>query len=87
MPRGLGLILFGGLGYVLLYASVANAGRFATHPWAGLQEDAYTGDRSTATGPDTGTTAPLPTATTKPGATLLSGGTTTRRPRQTGQLV
>ena len=48
MPPGLGLILFGGLGYLLVYASVANSGRFASHPWAGLMEDAYTGDRSTA---------------------------------------
>lgn len=42
MPPGLGLIIFGGLGYLLVYASVANRGRFATHPWAGLLADAYT---------------------------------------------
>jgi hypothetical protein len=45
---GLGAILFGGLGYVLVYASVANHGRFALHPWLGLLADAYTGETSTA---------------------------------------
>lgn len=29
-------------GYTLIYASVANQGRFATDPWAGLFADAYT---------------------------------------------
>lgn len=33
------LLLFGG--YVLVYASVANGGKFATEPWAGLFTDAY----------------------------------------------
>lgn len=90
MPRGLGLILFGGLGYILIYASVANGGRFASHPWAGLQEDAYTGDRSSATGPDAG--APPTAAPTFPGkaaATMIGGRSTSpRRPRaQTGVFV
>jgi hypothetical protein len=89
MPRGLGLILFGGLGYLLLYASIANSGRFASHPWAGLQEDAYTGDRSTATGPAGTSTAPEPTlSTTQPGATILAGRTRApHRRAQTGTLV
>lgn len=50
MPPGLGTILFVGLGYILVYAAVANHGRFATHPWAGVLEDAYTGNRSTRPG-------------------------------------
>lgn len=29
------------LGYVLLYAGIANHGRFATQPWAGVYADAY----------------------------------------------
>lgn len=29
------------VGYVLVYASVANHGRFATSPWAGAIADAY----------------------------------------------
>ena len=28
-------------GYTLLYGSVANGGKFATNPWAGLFTDAY----------------------------------------------
>lgn len=55
MPPGLGLIIFGGLGYVLIYASVANRGRFATHPWAGVLADAYTDGATTPAGlQDTG---------------------------------
>jgi hypothetical protein len=38
------LLVFGG--YVLVYAAVARGGRFATEPWAGLYEDAYTGDQT-----------------------------------------
>jgi hypothetical protein len=29
------------VGYVLVYASVANHGRFALVPWAGATQDAY----------------------------------------------
>lgn len=29
-------------GYVFIYASVANQGKFATDPWAALLADAYT---------------------------------------------
>ncbi len=86
MPRGLGLILFGGLGYILVYASVANSGRFATQPWAGLHEDAYTGKRSADTGADQApsTAAPEPS---QPAATLVGGGTRTVRRRNQGQFV
>lgn len=45
MPSGLGVIVFIGAGYLLVYAAVANGGRFAAAPWAGLMEDAYTGSR------------------------------------------
>lgn len=38
---GIGL---GFVGYVLVYAAVANHGRFATSPWAGVIGDAYTGE-------------------------------------------
>lgn len=34
------LITFGG--YMLLYAAIADAGKFATEPWASLYADAYT---------------------------------------------
>ncbi len=71
MPRGLGLILFGGLGYVLLYAAVANSGRFATQPWAGLREDAYTGNRSTATGPDEAPPPASSSSSSGPSATVV----------------
>ena len=87
MPRGLGLILFGGLGYVLIYASVANAGRFATQPWAGLREDAYTGNRSTGDGPDAAPAVAPPT-TGHRAARMVSGPTRTpRRPVNAGVLV
>lgn len=33
------LLLLGG--YILVYASIARGGRFATEPWQGLFEDAY----------------------------------------------
>ena len=29
------------VGYLLVYAAVANKGRFATAPWAGIVADAY----------------------------------------------
>lgn len=29
------------IGYVLVYAAVANKGRLASHPWDALREDAY----------------------------------------------
>lgn len=45
---GIGL---GFLGYVLVYAAVANHGRFATSPWAGLVADAYTGEHVTLPAP------------------------------------
>lgn len=83
MPPGLGLILFGGLGYILIYASVANRGRFATSPWAGLQEDAYTGKRSPALEPDAGVPPPAQATLTKtPGAFVSSGGTHSHRRRR-----
>lgn len=34
------LLIFGG--YMLIYAAVANQGKFATEPWAGIFADAYT---------------------------------------------
>lgn len=39
------VLVFGG--YMLIYAAVANQGKFATEPWAGLFADAYTGPAST----------------------------------------
>lgn len=36
-------ILFVFFGYMLVYASTAAGGKFATEPWAGLFADAYTG--------------------------------------------
>lgn len=39
--RGLAtLLIFGG--YMLVYAAVADQGKFATEPWAALFADAYT---------------------------------------------
>lgn len=60
MNPGLGMILFGGIGYVLVYASVANRGRFATHPWAGLLMDAYTSDGAPAGGSSSSPSEPPP---------------------------
>lgn len=37
-PVGLACLFFG---YLLVYAAVANHGRFATAPWAGVIGDAY----------------------------------------------
>lgn len=87
MPRGLGLILFGGLGYVLIYASVANSGRFATQPLAGLREDAYTGKRSTATGPDAAPPTAAQTATKRAGAIVTRRESRPRPRRNQGALV
>jgi hypothetical protein len=36
-----------GLGYTLVYAAVANGGRFAEQPWRAFVEDAYSGDSPT----------------------------------------
>ena len=61
MNPGLATILFGGAGYLLVYASVANHGRFALHPWLGLLADAYTGDTSTASS-SSSSSPPAPSA-------------------------
>lgn len=49
-------ILFVFFGYMLVYASAAAGGKFATEPWAGLFADAYTG----APAPPTPTIAQAP---------------------------
>lgn len=41
-------ILFVFFGYVLVYASAAAGGKFATEPWAGLFADAYTDANTTS---------------------------------------
>lgn len=46
-------------GYILVYAGIANHGRFATSPWMGVFRDAYGVDSKTSTGAAT-TTAPVP---------------------------
>jgi hypothetical protein len=82
MSPGLGAILFGGLGYVLVYASVANHGRFALHPWLGLLADAYTGETSTA--PDaassgsSGSSAPAQRDNARPAALVQRGSSLPR---------
>lgn len=52
--RFLGTLLLLG-GYTLVYAAVADAGKFATDPWAGLFADAYSrhhkGQQQQGTGP------------------------------------
>jgi hypothetical protein len=35
---GVGLVF---IGYVLMYAGLANHGKFATAPWNGVTQDAY----------------------------------------------
>lgn len=82
MPPGLGLILFGGLGYVLVYASVANHGRFATHPWLGLLADAYTGETSTASpAPSSDSSSSSSSPSTATPAELLTGSRSVVRNR------
>ena len=74
MNPGLGVILFGGLGYVLVYASVANHGRFALHPWAGLLADAYDEGGASSSSSSTTPAAPAPQLSSLPQpATVLSG--------------
>lgn len=51
------LLWFGG--YLLVYAAVANGGRFAAEPWEGLFNDAYTGERTPDT-PDLKPVEPSP---------------------------
>lgn len=36
------------LGYMLVYAGIANGGQFWNNPWKGLVQDAYTGDASSS---------------------------------------
>lgn len=83
MNPGLGVILFGGLGYVLLYASVANHGRFATHPWAGLLMDAYTDDSGTSSSSSAGAgSSPGSSSAGAQGSSSKTPATVTRgRPR------
>lgn len=38
-------------GYLLVYAAMANGGRFATAPWRGLFEDAYQSAKDPSTAP------------------------------------
>lgn len=75
MNPGLGVILFGGLGYILVYASVANRGRFATHPWAGVIADAYTSpaSSSSSSGPDVPATPSAASSSSKAPATVKQG--------------
>ena len=53
-------------GYVLVYAAIANHGKFATDPWLGVLADAYQDQPTTApsapspTTPAPSTTVPLP---------------------------
>ena len=79
MNPGLGVILFGGLGYVLVYAAVANHGRFATHPWAGVVADAYTSPASSSSSsggqgvPAPQAPAPSAQGSRRPPATVTHG--------------
>lgn len=46
------------VGYTLVYAAVANSGKFAAAPWEALRTDAYTGGKPGAAGsPSAGGTA------------------------------
>jgi hypothetical protein len=77
---GLGTIVFGALGYLLVYASVANHGRFATHPYLGLFVDAYTGKPVIRSAPGAASSSSdeqeAPTAAQP--AAVLAGATITR---------
>lgn len=43
------------VGYTLVYAAVANAGRFAERPWDALRASAYTDDPNAGGGDDKST--------------------------------
>lgn len=45
------------VGYTLVYAAVANGGKFAESPWRALREDAYTGAPLAAAAGDHGVIA------------------------------
>lgn len=66
------LVMF--VGYTLIYAAVANRGKFATEPWLGLMGDAYL---PSAPGPSSasGDTTPSvsPGATTPPASHVTRG--------------
>jgi hypothetical protein len=47
-PVSLATLYFG---YLLVYAAVANHGRFATSPWAGVLGDAYPASGGVTKGP------------------------------------
>ena len=53
-------------GYVLVYAAVANHGKYATSPWLGVFRDAYGVDAQKATVTTTGGATTTPPTTTTP---------------------
>jgi hypothetical protein len=62
-------------GYALLYASVANHGKFALHPWNGLFTDAYSDPTAASKAPDTTDTTPSQSSSTaSPGVIQRGGG-------------
>ncbi len=75
MNPGLATILFGGLGYLLVYASVANHGRFALHPWMGLLADAYTGETSTAAAPPASSSSSPSSSSSSSSSSTAAAGT------------
>lgn len=66
------------IGYVLVYAGVANGGKFATQPWMGILDDAYSQGSSTASSSGSGGSASSNAGSATPkqqGTHVMGGGT------------
>lgn len=66
------------IGYVLVYAGVANGGKFATQPWMGIIDDAYSqgSSASSSSGSGGGASSNAGSATpTQKGTHVTGGGT------------
>lgn len=67
------------IGYVLVYAGVANGGKFATQPWMGIIDDAYSqGSSAGASAGGSGGSASSnagSAAPTQKGTHIMGGGT------------
>lgn len=63
------------IGYVLVYASTANGGKFATQPWMGILQDAYANANSNTSG-GTGSSTGAPSTENQKSTKITSGRST-----------
>lgn len=66
------------IGYVLVYAGVANGGKFATQPWMSIIDDAYSQGSSASSSSGSGGSASSNAGSATPtqkGTHIMGGGT------------